>query len=123
MTVYSGSGGHQLTHTTSPSRPQKLGPQAQDKWEGYGAELVQQAVQAAQAEGFPLQGKPEGEKGSAGAAWRLAVTCTPSRACCALRLGPLVHVLVVEWWHAVHICCHTAVGTVAKTNESGSTVL
>lgn len=45
-----------------PTHPQKLGPHAPDKWEAYGAELVQQAVQAAQAEGFPLQGKPEGER-------------------------------------------------------------
>ena len=49
-------------HKCRPSPPQKLGPQAADKWEVYGADLVQQAVQAAQAEGFLLQGKPEGER-------------------------------------------------------------
>lgn len=53
----------------------KLGPHAPDKWEAYGAELVQQAVQAAQAEGFPLQGKPEARMDNVFVAMHSVSTC------------------------------------------------
>jgi hypothetical protein len=53
----------------------KLGPQAQEKWEEYGAELVQQAVQAAQSEGFPLQGKPEARMDNVFVAMHSVSTC------------------------------------------------
>ena len=45
---------------------QSLGFQAHEQWHAYGTALVREAVEAAQAEGFPLLGKPEGERWCSG---------------------------------------------------------
>lgn len=49
-------------HPLPLSNPQGRGCQATDKRHAYSDTLVRQAVDAAVAEGFPLQGKPEGER-------------------------------------------------------------
>lgn len=65
---------------------QSLGFQAHEQWQVYGTELVRQAVEAAQAEGFPLLGKPEGER-CGSCRGRLSVNAALPLLYAAARLG------------------------------------